>query len=262
LNIFKTAIDAAANTAERNRSGNPAAIGNWITEYQNYITNPVTGSGAGLRPPHLMNQATLDLQIRRMLDLSLEREPRFCEIIDQDDGDGAINYLLGMLHIDPARHPNTRLMVSIGRRIGEFVVMCLKGTYMSPRPSQLAPAITPMFDPPVTPAFPAGHALQSYLISYLVGYSLRNLPGHNCPAAPAYPNPTGVGIAPTLAGGLLFDLAGRISENRIVAGLHYPADIEAGLAVAVRCFNDIRSLMPTEWTALSQGVQAEFPQYT
>jgi hypothetical protein len=48
------------------------------------------------------------------------------------------------------------LMVSIGRRIGEFVVMCLKGTYMSPRPSQLAPAITPMFDPPVPPAFPAG----------------------------------------------------------------------------------------------------------
>jgi hypothetical protein len=47
-------------------------------------------------------------------------------------------------------------MVSIGRRIGEFVVMCLKGTYMSPRPSQLAPAITPMFDPPVPPAFPAG----------------------------------------------------------------------------------------------------------
>jgi hypothetical protein len=58
--------------------------------------------------------------------------------------------------------------------------MCLKGTYMSPRPSQLAPAITPMFGPPVPPAFPAGHALQSYLISYPVAYSLRNLPGHNC----------------------------------------------------------------------------------
>jgi len=248
LDKFKTAIDVSAG------------VGNsWVTQYQNYITGPVATGGAGLTPPHLMTQTNMDLQIRRMLDLSLEREPRFCEVIDQDGGDGAINYLVGMLHIYPARHPRTRRMVGVGRRIGEFVVMNLKGTYMSPRPSQLAPALTPMFDAPATPAFPAGHALQAYLISYLVAYSLPNLPGHVRPATPVYPNPTGG--AATLATGLLFDLAGRISENRIVAGIHYPEDIEAGLAVAVRCFNDIRSLIPAEWTALSQGVQAEFPQY-
>src|SRR5215468_6321849 len=102
-----------------------------------------------------------------------------------------------------------RSPVRVGRRIGEHVVMCLKGYFGSPRPSQLCPAITPMIDPPATPSFPAGHAVQSYLISYLLGYSLRNLPLHYMPPSPAD------------ATGPLFDLAARVSENRIVAGVHY-----------------------------------------
>ena len=62
--------------------------------------------------------------------------------------------------------------------------MCLKVDFKSPRPSQLCPAITPMIDPPATPSYPAGHAVQAYLISLLLAYSfsdpraLTNLPQH------------------------------------------------------------------------------------
>ena len=35
---------------------------------------------------------------------------------------------------------------------------------------------------------------------------------------------------------MLFDLAERVSVNRIVAGLHYPIDIMAGRAVGIACF--------------------------
>ncbi len=188
------------------------------------------------------------------------REARFEEIIDQDDGDGAINYWLGMLKIDPARHPAAYLMVRIGRRIGEHVSMCLKGHFRSPRPSQLCPAITPMIDPPVTPSYPAGHAVQSYLMSYLLAYSLRNdgtgltnLPQHTLPALSSATPPTGP----------LFDLADRVSVNRIVAGIHYPTDIRAGQAVAVQIFKDIQTV-DSIWlatTSLRAQVRAEFPQY-
>ena len=217
--------------------------------------NTVAGN-AGM-PAQNMNQNRLNNEVLQMLQLALEREDRYSEVIDQDDGDGAINYCLGMLKIDPARHPATNLMVRVARRIGEHVVMCLKGDFASPRPSQLSPAITPMIDPPVTPSFPAGHAVQSYLISYLLGYSLQRLPQHTFPNPPSYQNPN------NRATGLLFDLAARISQNRIVAGVHYPTDINAGLAVAIECFNDLRSVNSI-WGAggLRAAVQAEFPQYT
>jgi membrane-associated phospholipid phosphatase len=220
----------------------------WRARYGALLTT------APFRTPQSMTQAALQDQAVGILQLALERDDRFDEVIDQDDGEGAINYTLGMLKIDPARYSATNLMVRIGRRIGEHVVMCLKGDFMSPRPPQLCPAITPMIDPPLTPSYPAGHAVQSYLIAYLLGYCLQNLPQHNFPAAPTYANQ---------ASGSLFDLAARISQNRIVAGVHYPIDIEAGIAVAIALFNDLQNVSQI-WdavTGLRPQVQKEFPQY-
>jgi acid phosphatase (class A) len=114
-----------------------------------------------------MDPEQLDREIRQILDLAPEREERFAEIMDQDDADGATNYWFGMLQVRPSRHTATYLMVRVGRRIGEHVVMCLKGFFRSPRPSQLCPAIVPMIDPPSTPSFPAGHAVQAYPDFYL-----------------------------------------------------------------------------------------------
>ncbi len=148
-------------------------------------TAAATGAGT---PSKDMTQAQLGGEVLQILQFALERDDRFDEVIDQDDADGAINYWLGTLKIDPARHPGTYLMVHTARRIGEHVVMCLKGDFHSARPSQLCPAITPMIDPPATPTFPAGHAVQSYLISYVLAYSLAdaagntNLPQHKLPA--------------------------------------------------------------------------------
>lgn len=204
-------------------------------------------------PPGEMTRHQLGGAAVRILELALERESRFAEIIDQDDADGAINYWLGMLKIDPGRHPATNLMVHVGRRIGEHVAMCLKGDFRSPRPSQVCPAITPMIDPPATPSFPAGHAVQSYLISYLLAYSLKNLPQHVLPASLAD------------AAGPLFDLAARVSQNRVVAGVHYHVDIDAGKAVAIQAFTDLQNVVSV-WGAagqdgLRQQVQKEFSQY-
>lgn len=238
------------------------ALQDWRGRYRTAATT------LPLMLPQNMDRPTLNGQVLQILQLALEREDRFAEVIDQDDGDGAINYWLGMLKVDPARHPATYLMLRIGRRIGEHVVMCLKGDFRSPRPSQLSPSIVPMIDPPVTPSFPAGHALQAYLNSYLLAYCLPNLPQQQnpLPNVPQYPAQQ--------ASGPLFDLAERVSQNRIVAGIHYPVDIEAGIAVAIECFKDLRKV-PSIWGApampgpppvpavrgLRPDVQAEFPQY-
>jgi hypothetical protein len=153
-------------------------------------------------------------QLRAVLGMSDEREPRFVEIIDQHEAEGALKYWLGMLMIDASSAPAAYELVRVGRRIGEVVVMCLKDHFREPRPSQVCPAIVPMVDPPITPSFPAGHALQSHLISKLVEAADRPF------AQPA----------------LLFRLSKRIADNRIIAGLHYPLDNEAGVTAAELVF--------------------------
>jgi hypothetical protein len=163
---------------------------------------------------HKALQLDKDEQLRAVIGMSDERDPRYAEIIDQHEGEGAINYWLGMLMIDASSAPATYQLIRVARRIGEMVVMCLKNEYREARPSQACPAIVPMIDPPVTPAFPAGHALQSHLISL-------------CLAA--------AGRAP-VQGEMLFHLSRRLAENRIIAGLHYPLDNQAGVLAANRCF--------------------------
>jgi membrane-associated phospholipid phosphatase len=81
---------------------------------------------------------------------------------------------------------------------------------------------------------------------------------------------------------VLFDLAERVSVNRVVAGLHFPTDILAGRAVGIACFkaltciesvwslDDLQGKLDDFGLALPGGrerkslrtlVQEEFPQY-
>ena len=72
-----------------------------------------------------------------------------------------------------------------------------------------------MVDPPITPSFPAGHALQGHLISKLIEAADR----------------------PFVQREMLYALSQRVAENRIIAGLHYPLDNEAGVIAANLVFN-------------------------
>ena len=153
-------------------------------------------------------------QLLEVIEQSVDREERFDEIVDQHASDGSLKYWLGLLMIDVASAPATYLLIRVAKRIGEVVVMCLKDYYREARPSMVCPAVVPMIDPPVTPSFPGGYALQSHLISRCLEAARRPL---NQPD-------------------LLFALARRLAENRVIAGLHYPLDNEAGILAAESCF--------------------------
>jgi hypothetical protein len=212
------------------------------------------------KPSQQMDRDRLRSEIGTILDLAPEREERFLEIIDQDNGDGALNYWLGMLQVNPARHPATYLMIRVGRRIGEHVVMCLKGFFGSPRPSQVCPAIVPMIDPPGTPSFPAGHAVQAYLISYLLAYSLPKIPqqyrgnGHDNEKKDLSDEDFDKYLGTEK--GVLFDLAERVSINRVVAGVHFMTDIIAGKEVGKECFR-LLTKAPSTWSLQPLPVKRE-----
>ena len=172
---------------------------------------------AVLDPIHAELKRNKGQQLRGVLEVSDEREERFLEIVDQD-GEGVLKYSLAMLMIDAGSAPATYQLIRVGRRVGEVVVMCLKYHYREARPSEAAPRSSRYSVLPCTRAFSAGHALQSHLISMCLsaaGWS-RNQPQ------------------------MLFELSRRISENRVIAGLHYVADIDAGVEAAKECFNILK----------------------
>ena len=196
------------------------AYPNWRSLLDSFVTGG--GVGFDLTPPHQLSQAQLTQEVQQMLDVALDREDRFAEIIDQHEAEGAISYFLGMLMIDPGRMPASNLLIRVARRIGEHVVMCLKGEFRCPRPSQLCTALVPMIDPPATPSFPAGHSLQAELIAAC-------LKATNPVARPVH---------------LLDDLAERLGRNRIIAGVHYPKDHVVGKGVADWIYGSLLSTLP------------------
>jgi acid phosphatase (class A) len=183
-----------------------ARFANWRITLANDVGTP--NGPPNLTPPYLL--PGLANEIIDILDRAPDRTDRYSEIVGQHNGEGAIGYFLGMLMIDPGRMPATNLLIRVARRLGEHIVMRLKGEFRCPRPSQYCPAIVPMIDPPATPAFPSGHSLQARLIA-------RCLEATQPPMRPLH---------------LLRDLAARIGENRIIAGLHFNQDHVIGSAVA------------------------------
>jgi membrane-associated phospholipid phosphatase len=112
-----------------------------------------------------------------------------------------------------------------------------------PRPSHVCPALLPPIQVPGHASHPSGHATQAHLIAACVKLAL--------PAAG------------TLTAALSADLdalAARIARNREIAGLHYPSDSAAGLALAtgiVPLLNNAANV-PTFTTALT-AAKGEWP---
>jgi membrane-associated phospholipid phosphatase len=50
-----------------------------------------------------------------------------------------------------------------------------------------------------------------------------------------------------------------VADNRVVAGIHYPVDIDAGRAVAIACFNKLKKL--DSIIELQAEVAKELKQY-
>lgn len=193
----------------------------WLTHVQTQLDTGPQKRRCPAGPNHKMTLNQLNDELASLVDASLDRGDRLQEIVDQADGEGALNYWTGMLALNPATRPATHLLIRVGRRIGELVVMRLKAHYMCPRPSRVHPMIMAAIDPPNWPSYPSGHATQSHFISKLLIKAYD-------PPPPAH-----------LKAGTLIEaltkLAARVAENRTIAGLHFVADNEAGEYVAERC---------------------------
>jgi hypothetical protein len=128
--------------------------------------------------------------------------------------------------------PATWSVILCGLQVGALVVNYYKLKHMRARPAQVWPALAPPIATPAHASFPSGHSTQSHLIAYLLGEVSEAIKDVN------------------------IRLANRISENREVAGVHWPSDTEGGIRLAkktlplllkVESFKPIFAAAKDEW---------------
>ncbi len=84
------------------------------------------------------------------------------------------------------------------------IVKAAKTFFARPRPFVVDPNLTPMVYPKPTPSYPSGHTTFAYVMAILLA-----------------------NMVPEKAGPI-FDRAAQYGYNRVVAGAHFPTDVEAG----------------------------------
>jgi len=155
--------------------------------------------------------ALLEAELQKVLDMAVLRRDRMSEILVQVKRPTAFYAMV--LNLQPWRYRYTLELFATVFRLSTLVTMQFKHHFRVIRPGDRSVLVQPVLLNPGHWTYPAGHAAQSYFASAI----LTNL------TATALPGPD--------VANQLDKLAARISDNRVVAGVHYPEDIAKGKAL-------------------------------
>jgi acid phosphatase (class A) len=111
--------------------------------------------------------------------------------------------------------PKTRALLEHVQMDASLAVFHVKQRFNRARPHQLDPRIHPAIQVPAHPAYPSGHALQSYMVALTLSL-----------------------LFPDSAQDLM-NIGIQIGREREIAGLHYPSDSKASRALGEELFNHL-----------------------
>jgi membrane-associated phospholipid phosphatase len=123
-----------------------------------------------------------------------------------------IQFWANILDLNPTTTPFTLELLALALTFGSGINQPCKHTLGCPRPAAYSPSVQPVINPRRFGCFPSGHCLEAFMVARL----LQLLTGQR-------------GDQPE--GDLekqLQRLAMRISDNRVIGGVHFPIDSVAG----------------------------------
>jgi len=157
------------------------------------------------------SEATFKSQIAMVLSWAELRNERATEIMAQIDPQYA--FWSSIVYLHPERTRRTFELINMVLQFCVYVEMRFKHALACWRPVEYNAQIQPMMTTPGHGSFPSGHATQAHAVAYVLK---RLLSLHK--TTPGFPQ-----IVEQLE-----RQAARIATNRVVAGVHFPADSMAG----------------------------------
>jgi acid phosphatase (class A) len=157
-------------------------------------------------PPANDSQVTRD-EIELMLRIQSTRTPEQVARVQADAGYAVYRFADSIGHpeaFDPRKLPKvTTLFRKVTYEEGA-VIQAGKRSFNRPRPFLHDPRIQPVVERPSNSSYPSGHAMWSRVVGLLLADML-----------PEYKDS-------------ILERADEYAYNRVVAGVHYPSDVEAG----------------------------------
>jgi hypothetical protein len=162
------------------------------------------------KPLARLNRPTAEAfkdQVKKVLSWADLREERAAEIVAQLDPQFA--FWGSVVYLHPSRTPRTLELMNIALLLAVNVEMQFKHALACWRPIEYSAQIQPIITTPGHGALPSGHSTQAYIVATVL-QSLLGLPDAHS-----------ISIQ-------LQRQSARIATNRVVAGVHFPADSIAG----------------------------------
>ena len=177
----------------------------YADEAKPFIDNHVVDLTAILPPPPANNSAETNKEVGEVLIIQVTRTPAMVARAQADDEEDVWRFadVLGS-KFDKAALPKTAAFFDrIGATEGA-VVDPAKKVFNRPRPHLLNDLVKPVIDPSKSGSWPSGHAT----VGTMMGIVLSNMIPEKRAAIMAR--------------------AREFGESRVVAGMHYPSDVEEG----------------------------------
>jgi len=169
-----------------------------------------------------MDKTLLEKQMKIIRARAVERDERLEEIVLQQAD--TLSFFGAMVFLDEVRTPWTLTLLDAILRLGTYLEMPIKHSIAAPRPIDYNPKVQPIVPTPTHGSMPSGHAVEAFAVAaFLDGLCNTQKPWEMYDATSA------------LTGDphMFMRLAARISENRTVAGLHFPRDNFAGAVMGL-----------------------------
>ena len=154
-------------------------------------------------------------EIDDVLSFAALRQDRATEILSQIDGQWP--FWGALLPARLASIPYVQEIMTAITQMAVFVEMRFKNDFACPRPIEWSAQVQPMITTPGHGTFPMGHSTQIYAVVSILKRLIRD----------------GLGHLPSDLETQMDRLARRMSENRIVAGVHFPVDLYGGTALGL-----------------------------
>jgi membrane-associated phospholipid phosphatase len=172
----------------------------------------VLTSGDELRPPAPPDDAATTAEIAELKTLAAQRDTAAAEVAYWDAGSPSYRWLEIAFSRYSSGPPNpgvSRAMALLNVAIYDATIATwgAKYTYNRPHPAQVDPTLTTLLTAPDNPSYPSEHAATAGAAAAILTY-----------------------LFPEDAA-LFAETAAAAGRSRVIAGVNYPSDVEAGLAL-------------------------------